>query len=237
MLYNICMFFDRVEEVETIARHVESGIFVLPKSELRDLKFKLKNLKPLLWCEPAEKKHLSVDDLREFLSVVKLRQSSDLFLGFLPADAMTEEAENAFLKNLEEPGSFCHFLLFTSDASLLLPTIRSRSHLYVLREKDPLNSPVFAGEDIKNDARMLISAVSVGNVSAIVDFATKITAKKDGSREKTLSITEAAIEILYKSYFKTSEEKYLRLLPKFLTLAESLRANGHVKLHIVADLC
>ena len=100
-----------------------------------------------------------------------------------------------------------------------------------------MNSPVFAGEEIKTEARNLISVVSSGKIPPLVEFANKITAKKDGSREKALTLTDTAIEILYKSYLKTSEEKYLRLLPKFLALAENLRANGHVKLHIVADLC
>ncbi|MBQ3318637.1 hypothetical protein IJG76_01315 [Candidatus Saccharibacteria bacterium] len=231
------MFFEQIEEVKGIAPRIQAGIFVLPERELRDLKFKLKGLAPLLWCEPVEKKHVGVEELRDFLSATKLRQSSDIFLGFLPADALTEEAENAFLKNLEEPGENYHFLLFTTDTSLLLPTIRSRANLYFLREKDPLNSPVFAGEEIKTEARNLISVVSSGKIPPLVEFANKITAKKDGSREKALTLTETAIEILYKSYLKTSEEKYLRLLPKFLALAENLRANGHVKLHIVADLC
>lgn len=42
------------------------------------------------------------------------------------ADKMNEEAQNAFLKLLEEPPSFVVFLLCAENASLLLPTVRSR---------------------------------------------------------------------------------------------------------------
>ncbi len=43
-----------------------------------------------------------------------------------PADAMTNDASDAFLKTLEEPGSFVNFVLVTSRPQLLSETIRSR---------------------------------------------------------------------------------------------------------------
>lgn len=42
------------------------------------------------------------------------------------ADAMNENAQNAFLKTLEEPPKNCLFILATGKPSALLPTIRSR---------------------------------------------------------------------------------------------------------------
>ena len=46
---------------------------------------------------------------------------------FDPADAMGQEAANALLKTLEEPPSSTGFIMVTSAASRLLPTVRSRS--------------------------------------------------------------------------------------------------------------
>lgn len=43
-----------------------------------------------------------------------------------PAEALTENAANALLKLLEEPPEHCYFLMPTSAAHLLLPTIKSR---------------------------------------------------------------------------------------------------------------
>jgi DNA polymerase-3 subunit delta' len=43
-----------------------------------------------------------------------------------PADAMTNDAADAFLKTLEEPGSFVNFILVSSRPQLLSETIRSR---------------------------------------------------------------------------------------------------------------
>jgi DNA polymerase-3 subunit delta' len=43
-----------------------------------------------------------------------------------PADAMTNDAADAFLKTLEEPGTFVNFVLVTSRPELVSETIRSR---------------------------------------------------------------------------------------------------------------
>jgi DNA polymerase-3 subunit delta' len=42
------------------------------------------------------------------------------------ADAMAEESQNALLKTLEEPASFAHLVLISSQPSALLDTVRSR---------------------------------------------------------------------------------------------------------------
>ena len=68
-------------------------------------------------------------------------------------------------------------------------------------------------------------------------IADEITKGKESSRLLALSILGAAIEILYKSYFKTDKDVFLKKLPKFIEAYENIDKNGHVKLHLVADLC
>ena len=43
------------------------------------------------------------------------------------ADKMTVEAQNAFLKILEEPPSYVYFILLCESSALLLPTVKSRT--------------------------------------------------------------------------------------------------------------
>lgn len=50
-----------------------------------------------------------------------------IFYLFLDGDLMGREAQNAFLKTLEEPPSYITFILISSRPELLLPTIRSRT--------------------------------------------------------------------------------------------------------------
>jgi DNA polymerase III gamma/tau subunit len=47
-----------------------------------------------------------------------------------PADAMNEEAQNAFLKTLEEPQGDTHFILIARNSGSLLETIRSRCQAF-----------------------------------------------------------------------------------------------------------
>lgn len=49
-----------------------------------------------------------------------------------PADALTPEAANAFLKTLEEPPPNSALILVTADAESLLPTVRSRCRSFTL---------------------------------------------------------------------------------------------------------
>jgi DNA polymerase-3 subunit delta' len=47
-----------------------------------------------------------------------------------PAERMSRGASNALLKSLEEPPARTHFILITTNAQDLLPTIRSRCQIY-----------------------------------------------------------------------------------------------------------
>lgn len=49
------------------------------------------------------------------------------------AETMTEQAQNAFLKLLEEPNASIHFILLTHSAESLLPTVRSRAQRITVR--------------------------------------------------------------------------------------------------------
>ena len=161
---------------------------------------------------------------------MKLKQVSDLFVVIRPAEKMGIEAANAFLKCLEEPGENVHFVLVSSEPTALLPTIRSRVAVYFLRLYD--DESVVADEKVKTVAKKLM----VAKPSELPALAEEISKVKDDKRAYALSVVGAAIEMLYKSYYITGKEVFLRKLPRFLTLCDNLSRNGHIKLHIVADL-
>ena len=50
-------------------------------------------------------------------------------------------------------------------------------------------------------------------------------------------IIDAAIEIAYKSFFKTNKLQFIKKAQSLITLQENLKRNGHLKLHFIADLC
>lgn len=223
------MFFDNISQITSIATKTSCSIFVVPP----DTKLKLKT--PLyLRPDPTKTTEIiSVEQLRDFLALTNNRETSDRFFVITPADAMNEAAQNAFLKTFEEPKDFCHFILLTLQPNLLLPTIRSRAQTFYLKTSGSLDQPPQAKDKIMASAKQLISATP----RDLPALAADLTKSKTQPRAQALAIVGLAIELLYKSYFKTGNAKFLTKLPNFIRLYESLEQNGHIKLHLVADLC
>ena len=73
--------------------------------------------------------------------------------------------------------------------------------------------------------------------SELLAIAEEITKKRGEARGRALNILGIAIEMLYKTYLINGKEVFLKKLPRFLTAYENIAKNGHIKLHLVADLC
>ncbi len=219
------MFFEAPEEILEISSRIGCGIFVMPK----DVKFEIKNA---IVLQPEEKTTITIEQVRNVIGALSMRQITDQYVIVRPADALGEEAANAFLKSLEEPKDKVHFILITDAPSRLLPTILSRAAVYFLRQSDMLSGEIKADEKIKGLAKKLM----VAKPGELVGLAEEISKKKDGVRAYALEILGVAIEMLYKSYFITGKEVFIKKIPKFLAAYENIERNGHIKLHLVADL-
>lgn len=84
---------------------------------------------PLKEEKKEKRKEISIDDIRELRRRFSLRAESGRWRVAIIDDAekMSQEASNALLKTLEEPGAETVFFLITSSRALLLPTIVSRA--------------------------------------------------------------------------------------------------------------
>lgn len=222
------MYFEDIRQAQDIILKTNCVVLVLgEKDELR--------LRNALVLEPEkDKKYISVSQVRDFTALVNTKQVADQFLVIRPADAMNIEAQNAFLKNLEEPQEYCHYVLVTDKPSLLLPTILSRAQIYFLKKEPNIDKPPAMDEETKRLAKMMIAG-KPGDLAEIAEIVNKI--KDTGKRrERALELVVAAIELLYKSFFVTGKVNFVARIPAFLELYENLQKNGHVKLHLVADL-
>ena len=220
------MFFERVDEIIEIARKNGTTIFVAPK----DISVEVKNA---IILAPEDKSVITIEQVRDILGQITTRQANDIFIIIRPAETMSEAAANAFLKSLEEPREKVHFLLITDNPSQILPTILSRAAVYFLRNKKSIDGEIVADEKVKALAKRLIVAKPV----ELVDIAEEIGKKKDGVRGYAMEILGVAIEMLYKSYFVTGKEIFIKKIPKFLAAYEGVSKNGHTKLQIVSNLC
>ena len=220
------MFFERVDEIIEIARKNGTTIFVVPK----DISVEVENA---IILAPEDKSVIAIEQVRNILGQITTRQANDIFIIIRPAETMSEAAANAFLKSLEEPRERVHFLLITDNPSQILPTILSRAAVYFLRNKKSIDGEIVADEKIKALAKRLI----VAKPAELVDIAEEISKKKDGVRGYAMEVLGVAIEMLYKSYFVTGKEIFIKKIPKFLAAYEGVSKNGHTKLQIVSNLC
>ncbi len=220
------MFFDDINDLNNIAKKCETAIFVVPN----DMKITFKNA---ILLEPDSKSVITIDQVRDVIKNISVKQTEERFVIIRPADMLGEAAANAFLKNLEQPNQNVHFVLITANPTRLLSTILSRAQIYYLKTNYDPRSAIVASDKVKSLAKQLLAARST-EVLAIAD---EIYKKKEGVRSFALDVIGVAIEMLYKTYFITSKDVFLTKLPKFLAAYDGILQNGHVKLQIVANLC
>lgn len=220
------MYFDSVEEIKKIASGTGCSIFVLPKK-------KEYSIDGALELSPIDgKMSISIEQVRELNAKLDKKQIDDVYVIIRPAEALGTEAANAFLKNLEEPKDKVHFVLITDSLGLLLPTIRSRSAIYFLRLNKRVDGKIDADEEIITLAKKYIVA-KPADLPSLADIICK---HKDNARVFALEVLAVTVEMLYKSYFITGKDVFLSKIPKFIETYENVEMNGHVKLHLVADL-
>lgn len=94
------------------------------------------------------------------------------------SDKLTVQAQNALLKILEEPPSFVVFILITENASLLLPTIRSRAPIFRMQS--------FSDAELKETLLKISDKAAVMQKSDPLTFE-HIIKSADGSIGKALA--------------------------------------------------
>lgn len=220
------MFFENLDDISRIATKNGATVFVIPD----DIEFSIKRAMVL---EPEVKTNITIEQVRQVISHLGVKQLSDQFVVIRPADLLNEEAANALLKNLEEPRQMIHFVLLTENPSKLLPTILSRAPVYRLKDEVDFSNLRERDERIKTFAKRLL--VSKG--ADLTKLAEEISKEKKQPRKFALDIIGTAIEMLYKTYFINNQKAFVSKIPKFLAAYDNVARNGHIKLHLVADLC
>ncbi|MBI2065896.1 hypothetical protein HYT60_00075 [Candidatus Woesebacteria bacterium] len=91
----------------------------------RSIQALVKNLKAKLFTYPVAK----IEDVRSLNSFINLTLSNPTAILIRGVDEATDEALNAFLKNLEEPQENLYFILTAASHHKVLPTVVSRCQI------------------------------------------------------------------------------------------------------------
>ena len=221
------MYFENLSEIPTLAAAYSSTIFNLEKNP---------NIRATYLIEPDEKDNnkIPVEAIREILTHLNSIQTSDIFVVINHAEALTPSATSALLKTLEEPKNHYHLALFTKNPNRLLDTIRSRSAIFYLKEKDYLKATPEADPKIFELAKKLL-VVSSKELPALADKIIKSTPKTNPIF--FYQILDTTIELAEKSYYKT---KNLIFLQKISGLIETKHLtsdfSANKKLQLIANL-
>ncbi len=156
---------------------------------------------------------IGIDAVRSITSELsfKPRSSSFSVLVVRGAHALSEEAQQALLKTLEEPAGDSHILLETQEPFSLLPTILSRCHMIRLREAKIPDKSV----------NELFLRSSVGERMKTIDTIAK-------TQVDALIFVDQTMRALHEELVHSSE--HAKLLRALLTARTQLLGNANPKL-------
>ncbi len=127
------------------------------------------NFPDLIMVSPNEKGSIKIEIVREIKERLRLRTTGRRVVIVEDADTMTHEAQNAFLKTLEEPPLDTTIILTTSRLHRLFPTIVSRCKIVRFRQlKKEEIVELLKTQGVKKP--LFISNLSGGSIERAITF-------------------------------------------------------------------
>jgi len=157
-----------------------------------------------------------IEEARELRSLAALSREKPFAILINSMDKLTQEAANAFLKNLEEPTENLYYILTAANLQAVLPTIVSRCQL-IRVQGSKINSQ---DKEVKS-----FMGLPVGEKLAHID--------KIRERKKAIDFVENLITHLHELLHKNQE--YSRLANDIRAANSTLvalKANGNVTLQL-----
>lgn len=206
-----------------------------------------------------EKGVISVDSIRRLYAQTRSIQTGKLIIIIDYAERMGHQAQNAFLKLLEEPGDGVYFILATHTPSKLLPTVTSRAQAIDFRPLSGQQTEEFLNElqisDAKKKSQLLFMASGLPAElarlvqddkyfdyrAAIVrdarDLLQGTTYRKllvantyKDNREAALMLLTDASGILKRSISDKPQEGLIAQINSLLYAYQQIQANGNIRL-------
>ena len=178
------------------------------------------------------------------------------------ADKMNIQAQNAFLKLLEEPGEHIRFILTSHQSHRLLPTVISRLQRVLIPPVSELESQHFIKKLGVTDAKkvqqlLFIAGGRPAEISRLIAnetyFTEKATLAKDArtlisgqlserimvvaryssDRVQTLQLLDATQAVISFSLLRAPSPALVSLIDRLATTYDRVAANGNTRLQLV----
>ncbi len=182
----------------------------------------------LFEIKPTSKlRQIVIDEIRELEHFLYLKTNHQKKIGLIyHADRMTVQAQNAFLKTLEEPTPDTLLLLLTSNTNALLPTIRSRCHVISLFNENYVFN--FEGRDKLCEVLATMTKGSGAKVAASASYSiNSILEKLQKSVINNHEVKEKEIEL---NSYKDNKDIEKKLASQFeaIKMANYIRARDEL---------
>ena len=153
------------------------------------------SLEQTLVSKKEERKDIPIDDIREVIRLLSYAPAAGEWRVVLidQAERMNDEASNAFLKLLEEPGEQTLIILIAPSAELVLSTIASRSQQIAFSlAPDSVLENALAQKKINPEVRKTLLALAGGRPGVLVKFLADPDrlAREQKLFEETLAVVE-----------------------------------------------
>ena len=211
----------------------------------------------------VEKGVITVDVIRRLYAQTKTIETNTRLIVIDYAERMGIQAQNAFLKLLEEPGANTHFILLTHRASSLLPTIQSRVQsvaikpitaeqsetlLTELKVTDPTQraqllfiasglpaqlSLLARDEKAFQERAQLIREARTFLQGTLYDRL-KIAVSFKDDRQKALTLLMDAMKLIQGSLKTGQDPQQVKKIAALLKAHERIEANGNVRLQLAS---
>ena len=210
-----------------------------------------------------EKGVITVDVIRRLYGTTKTIETGTRLIVIDYVERMGIQAQNAFLKLLEEPGVNTHFILLTHNASKLLPTIQSRvqtvevkpitaeqsgqlldelkvtdaqtrAQLLFIASGLPATLSTLAGDSDAFEKRAQIVRDARMYLQGTVYGRLKIALAYKDDRPKALLLLVDAMKQLQGSVAKGQGGDLVKKIGTLLKVHERIEANGNIRLQLAS---
>lgn len=213
---------------------------------------------------PDEKGSIGIDEIRDLYKYSRVKRARH-FIIIDDADTMTEPAQNALLKLLEEPSDNVTFLLTSHNNERLLETIRSRVQQVIIRraETEEVKRMIaqYGVADSAKTAQLLFLADGYpAEMARLISdddyFEQKAKVMRDArvflqgssydkiqviygygnDRSDAMALLRAAIKLIRFSFSTHNSEQTLDQLDELSRAQGRLQLNGHVRTQLLAAI-
>lgn len=210
-----------------------------------------------------EKGIITVDVIRRLYSMTKTIETGKRLIVIDYAERMGVQAQNAFLKLLEEPGVNTHFILLTHAVSKLLPTIQSRvqavevnpitlpqseallnelkvidktkrAQLLFIAAGLPAHLTNLAGDDKAFEARAQVIRDARTYLQGNMYDRLKLALSYRDDRYGALTLLLDAMKLLQGSLKAGNNPEQVKKITTLLRLHERIEANGNIRLQLAS---